>query len=49
VPDAVGAALVVSHDPDPSEAHPFVSANCGYVVCRRIDRETMVATLLEEI
>jgi hypothetical protein len=37
VPNAVGAALVLPHDPDSAEAHPFVSADCNRVVGRRID------------
>src|ERR687890_1858828 len=49
VPGSVGAALVVAHDPDPAEAHLLVSADRSRVVGRRIDRETMVATLLEEV
>ncbi len=49
VPNAVGAALVLAHDPNPAEAHPFISADCSCVVGRWIDREAMMAALLEEI
>src|SRR5215210_2010428 len=49
VPGSVGAALVVAHDPDPAEAHLLVSTDRSRVVGRRIDREAMVATLLEEV
>src|SRR5919107_4105025 len=49
VPNAVGAALVLPHDRDSAEAHPFVSADCNRVVGRRIDCKAMVAALLEEI
>src|ERR687898_1614189 len=49
VPDAVGAALVVAHDPDPAKAHLLVSTDRRRVVGRRIDREAMVATLPEEV
>src|SRR5918997_2206734 len=49
VPDAVGAALVPTHDPHLAEAHPFVSADRCRVVGRRVDREAMVAAPLEEI
>jgi hypothetical protein len=49
VPNAIGAVLVLAHDPDSAEAHPFVSADCNRVVGRRIDREAMMAALLEEV
>src|SRR5919112_5449148 len=49
VPGTVGAALVVAHNPDPAEVHLLVSTDRSRVVGRRIDRETMVATLLEEV
>jgi hypothetical protein len=49
VPDTVGAALVLAHDPDPAEAHLLVGADRRRVVGRRIDREPMVAALLKEV
>jgi hypothetical protein len=46
VPDAVGAALVLAHDPDPAKAHLLVSADRGSVIGRRIYREAVVAMVL---
>src|SRR3712207_1772877 len=48
-PFTLRSALILAHDPDPTKAHPLVSADGSSVVRCRIDREPMVAALLEEI
>src|SRR3712207_4585591 len=48
-PFTLRSALILAHDPDPTKAHPLVSADGSSVVRCRIDREPMVAALLKEI
>src|SRR5688500_5715408 len=49
VPGAVDAALVVPQHADAPEADAFIAANCPLVRGLRVDRETVVATLVEEV
>jgi methylmalonyl-CoA/ethylmalonyl-CoA epimerase len=48
VEGAVGAALVLAHDPDGAEAHLGVAADGRLVGGRRVDRDPVVAALLEQ-
>jgi hypothetical protein len=48
-PFTLRSALILAHDPNPTKAHPLVSADRSSVVGCRIDREPMVAALLKEI
>jgi catechol 2,3-dioxygenase-like lactoylglutathione lyase family enzyme len=48
VEGAVGSALVLAHDPDGSEAHLGVTADGRLVGGRRVDRDPVVAALLEQ-
>jgi methylmalonyl-CoA/ethylmalonyl-CoA epimerase len=45
---AVGSALVLAHDPDGAEAHLGVAADGRLVGGRRVDRDPVVAPLLEQ-
>ncbi len=46
---AVGALLVLAHDPDRLEAHLLVGADRALVGERGVDAQPVVATVLEEV
>jgi hypothetical protein len=46
---AVGAALVLAHDPDRPEAHLGIAADGPFVMGRRINRDPVVAAFREQV
>ncbi len=48
MPAAICAALVAAHYPNGAEADRGICANCARVLARRVDREAMMSTLLEQ-
>jgi hypothetical protein len=46
---AVGAALVLAHDPDRPEAHLGIAADGPFVMGRRVNRDPVVAAFREQV
>src|SRR5258708_11161295 len=46
---AVAAALVLAHDADRAEAHLGIAADCLVVGGRRVDRDPVMAALVEQV